>query len=98
MIDGLGPPGETPAALYVSVRLGPYNRLCRINGTGGNAMDVITIGVFLGTLAALIIGYAAWGSMGRALERVQREADTRGMGPSRDGGRYVGGSDKPGSN
>lgn len=61
-------------------------------------MDVITIAVFVGTLAILLVGYAVWQGMGRALERVQREADMRGMRPSADGGRYVGGSDKPGSN
>lgn len=62
-------------------------------------MDTVTVCIFFGTLAALVAAYLAWGSMMRAAERVQREADTRGMRPMGGlAGRYVGGSDKPGSN
>lgn len=61
-------------------------------------MDILTIAVFAGTFAALLAGYALYQSFARAADRLQREADSHGMRPSRDGGRYVGGSDKPGSN
>jgi hypothetical protein len=62
-------------------------------------MDIITGAIFLATLAALLGGYAVWQAIGGALERVQRESDRRATaGGSHDGGRYVGGSDKLGSN
>lgn len=62
-------------------------------------MDVFTIAVFFATLAALLVAYAVWRGLSGAMDRVQLESD---MGATRmtarDGGRYVGGSDKPGSN
>lgn len=61
-------------------------------------MDVITIAAFLGTLAILFAGYALYQSFMRAAVRLQRESDSRAMRPRLDGGRFVGGSDKPGSN
>lgn len=62
-------------------------------------LDLVTVAVFVGTLAALVAAYLAWGSMMRAAERVQTAADLRQTRPVGGlAGRYVGGSDKPGSN
>lgn len=62
-------------------------------------MDILTITIFAATFAALLGGYALWQGIGRAMDRAQLASDTRATRlTARDGGRYVGGSDKPGSN
>ena len=61
-------------------------------------MDILTLAVFAATFATLLAGYALYQSFAKAAARLQLEADSAAMRPTRDGGRYIGGSDKPGSN
>lgn len=62
-------------------------------------MDVFTLAVFAATFTALVAGYLVWGAIGRACHRAQLASDIAATRLSSiDGGRYVGGQDKVGSN
>jgi cytochrome b subunit of formate dehydrogenase len=60
--------------------------------------DLVTIAVAVLTFAALVAGCAIWQSYHAAVTRVDSERLARHVRRAADGGRFIGGTDKPGDN
>jgi hypothetical protein len=63
-------------------------------------VDIITLAIFVGTLAALVIGYLVWVGIGRGMSEAQRLTDLRQCRVMyRDNASgFAGSQDKPGIN